>query len=45
MANNSRSFTTLGVLGLGSLAVSAAFLGLSSATASADVEEMAPTPR
>ena len=45
MANNSRSFTTLGVLGLGSLAVSAAFLGLSSATASADVEEMAPTPQ
>ncbi|MDF2824526.1 MAG: hypothetical protein K0R68_1934 [Mycobacterium sp.] len=32
-------------LGLGSFAVSAAFMTLGSATASADVEEMAPTPQ
>ncbi|AQA01537.1 hypothetical protein BVC93_02795 [Mycobacterium sp. MS1601] len=45
MAINSSGIKTLGVLGFGSLAVSAAFMSLGSATASAAVEEMAPTPQ
>ena len=48
MADNAsgliRSAKKLTALGLGSFAVAAAFMSLGGATASADVEELAPTP-
>jgi hypothetical protein len=40
-----RSSKKLGALGLGSFAVAAAFMSLGSGTASAEVEEVAPTPQ
>lgn len=40
-----RSSKKLGALGLGSFAIAAAFMSLGSGTASADVEEVAPTPQ
>ena len=39
-----RSSKKLGVVGLGSFAVVAAFIGVGSGTANADVEEVAPAP-
>jgi hypothetical protein len=39
-----RSSKKLGIVGLGSFAVAAAFIGVGSGTASADVEEIAPGP-
>lgn len=48
MADNAngliRRSKKLGALGLGSFAVGAAFMGLGTGTASADVEEVAPSP-
>ena len=40
-----RSSKKLGALGLGSFAVAAAFMSLGSGTASAEVEEVAPSPQ
>ncbi|CAN5453237.1 hypothetical protein BH11ACT7_BH11ACT7_34220 [soil metagenome] len=40
-----QSSKKLGALGLGSFAVAAAFMGLGSGTASAEVEEVAPSPQ
>lgn len=39
-----RSSKKLGIVGLGSFAVAAAFIGVGSGTANADVEEVSPAP-
>ena len=39
-----RSSKKLGIVGLGSFAVAAAFIGVGSGTANADVEEVSPSP-
>jgi hypothetical protein len=39
-----RSSKKLGIVGLGSFAVAAAFIGVGSGTANADIEEVSPTP-
>ena len=39
-----RSSKKLGIVGLGSFAVAAAFIGIGSGTANADVEELSPSP-
>jgi hypothetical protein len=39
-----RSSKKLGIVGLGSFAVAAAFIGIGSGTANADIEEIAPSP-
>ena len=39
-----RSSKKLGIVGLGSFAVAAAFIGVGSGTANADIEEISPSP-
>ena len=39
-----RSSKKLGIVGLGSFAVAAAFIGVGSGTANADIEELSPSP-
>jgi hypothetical protein len=39
-----RSSKKLGIVGLGSFAVAAAFIGVGSGTANADIEEVSPSP-
>jgi hypothetical protein len=39
-----RSSKKLGIVGLGSFAIAAAFIGVGSGTANADVEEISPSP-